>query len=124
MQAVLFTLRLESPPDHLAGLALVCADARYISIRLPQAERLERRFAVAQDWPTIIRELSDLTADALPKSSRLRSIIAGEWPVEVRYVTAQDVGEPVPTLIVETLDSLLKAQPIEPPALRLRQSRS
>jgi len=76
MQAVLFALKDVRQPGQLAGLALVCAHARYVSVRLPRTERLERRFATAQNWRSIMTELSELNAQPLFRTSALHHVIA------------------------------------------------
>ena len=119
MTAVLFALRRPGTAA-LVGFALVAPEARYCSMRARGAERLDRRFATPRDWRAIETELVSLTSGPVLSQSALARVVAGR-DLDLHYVTSETV-EAAPADVAAALDARLRAQPLDEPAIRLRQT--
>ncbi len=116
MTATLFTLRLLGSGE-VDGVALVCPDARYCSVRSRHGQRLDRRFATPRDWRALERELSNLPRGALSDQSITVRVLTGR-DLSVQYLVSEDI-EAAPADLANVLDALLNAQTFEPPSLTL-----
>lgn len=116
MTATLFTLR-RLGSGEIEGVALVCPEARYCSVRSRDGQRLDRRFATPRDWRALERELSSLPPGALSDQSITVRVLTGR-DLGVQYLVSHDV-EAAPEALANVLDALLNAQSLEPPALTL-----
>jgi len=101
------------------GHAVICADARYVTVQHVGATRPERRFIRAHDWPALDRPVSEtlppgpLPADgavsaALLPSDRRRSTV-------VQYLYSEPVLDGPD--VAARLDALLRG--LAAPALRM-----
>jgi hypothetical protein len=103
--------RLET--GAVAGLAAVCAEARYISVAIRGADRLQRRFAQPAEWIEIEHQLKmGISPGPLPRDSYLGRQLLGAFDVAVgvRYVHARELDARSPELVVPTLDGYLLSQ--------------
>jgi hypothetical protein len=95
--ATVFTLRTHAA-GPIVGAALVCPEARYCSVRLRGAERLDRRFATPRDWRALETELVSLPSGVLSSQSVLALVLTGRdlavldaklmaWPLDLHAVS-------------------------------------
>jgi len=76
LTATAFVLSLET--GQVAGMGLLCPDARYGSVLWTGATRVDRRFAQPNEWQAVQRELSEtMPAAALPRTSACAALLAG-----------------------------------------------
>ena len=109
MTAVTFTLT-DLASGTLRGHALLCADARYVSVLGRGTERLDRRFVRPEGWQAIESEIaSRLPATPLPHdsaivqallSSNRKSLIVQYYTQEPIDATPQGLGERLDTSCV------------------------
>jgi hypothetical protein len=107
------TFVIATREDETLGLALVAPEARYASVQLAGVARLVRRHAAPAQWIEVER----LVAEGLPSRRMDEGVFhellaAGDPDKRVAYLHARPIDvEPLTT--VETLDSYLRAQPVE-----------
>jgi hypothetical protein len=109
--AALFTLRVFAA-GPIVGAALVCPEARYCSVRLHGAERLDRRFALPADWKALEAELQSLPSGPLPARSAIVRVLGPDRELVVTHLVTEDVEAGSPSDVAAVLDAKLKAQPL------------
>ena len=118
MTAVAFMIWNRSRTSVL-GVASVCLDARYASVRWAGAERLMRRHCDVETWRAIANELNlKLPAAALPKTSPIAKLLAGEHlhDVQVQYLRQDPIDGSDPAGVAELLDAGLRTTILHEPA--------
>jgi len=104
MRAHRLDLRSKLSGD-LEGVALVCFDARYASVRWRGADRLERRHAPAAMWKALEPVLRSLAiGEAAP--AELEAFVAQERQLMARCSNVHALRAGPPTIAAE-LDALL-----------------
>ena len=121
LTATLFTL---TEAGRLAGLGLVCPEARYASVRWVHADRLDRCRVSAAQWREIARVLgAGTTPGRIEPSSALGTVLAGDrLGVTVQWLTSLPAADVAPEAVAGELDGLLKRQPLTGPLTLLRES--
>jgi hypothetical protein len=93
---------------RVLGQAVLCAEARYVSIAWRGASRLDRRFVTPMAWRSVEREVRDLIPPGpLARQSaivRLFGLTSGQ----VAQYLSQAPIEAAPGAVAATLDSLLR----------------
>jgi len=118
MTATAFNLYKLGTGD-IVGVALMCPEARYCSVRGRVGDRLDRRFVTPRDWRAIETELATLPSGSLSSQSTIVRVLAGR-DLDVRCLTSKDV-EALPIDFVTVLDAKLQSLPLDTPTLRLHQ---
>jgi hypothetical protein len=97
----------------LVGQALVCAEARYASVRWKGAERLDRRFVPAPAWKAIEVEVRDGWSKGLVavESAVFATVVpeGHRGSLRAKFLTGFPV-DAVPMAAAQTLDQYLNAQ--------------
>ncbi len=107
--ALVFALRRAGDGER-AGRAVVCADARYVSVALVGESRLGRRFATVSEWQAIEAEIATLSAGAtLPSDSTTARVVAADLgtALVLRLERAEAI-EATPGELVGALDGLAR----------------
>ena len=117
MTATLFTL---TEAGRVAGLGLVCPEARYASIRWAHADRLDRCPVTADQWREIMQAIR---AGLSPEPLALAAVLTGgRLGLTVQWIHAQPVGAGHgPGAVANLLDRLLKSQALAGPVTPLRE---
>jgi hypothetical protein len=95
----------------VVGAAVLCTEARYCSVLLRGADRLDRRFLPPAAWQALERELRDtLEAGPLPAVSAIaEALVPGRTKdITVQYVAGIQIDAP-PSAVREELDKQLQA---------------
>jgi len=114
MTAVAFMIWNRSHASVM-GVASLCVEARYASVRWCGAERLDRRFADLATWRAIASEVNlQLPAAPLPRTSAIANVLAGErvHDVEIQYLTQTHIDDSEPRLVAALLDAGLRSTTI------------
>ena len=114
MTAVAFMIWNRSHTS-VVGVASVCLEARYASVRWAGAERLDRRFADLEGWRAVANEIGlKLPAKPLTDDSPIAKLLAGERvsDVRVQYLTQEPISETDPRLLAAVLDDGLRSATI------------
>lgn len=119
MTATLFTL---TEAGRVAGLGLVCPEARYASVRWAHADRLDRCHVSAAQWQEIVRMLGDTTPGRIEPSSALGTVLAcGRLGLTAQWLTVLPVADVAPQAVAGELDGLLTRQPLTGPLTPRRE---
>ena len=121
MTATLFTL---TEACRVAGLGLVCPEARYASVRWAHADRLDRCHVSADQWREILQAIrAGLSPQPLAPSSALAAALTGgRLGLTVQWIHAQPVGAGHgPGAVANLLDRLLTSQALAGPVTPLRE---
>lgn len=95
MTAYTFTIRTRET-GQFVGQAVLCAEARYVSIWWKHPPRVDRRFATPTQWLRVINELdAKLPAAPLEDESTIVKVLAGDHALRVviQYLSAQPINE-------------------------------
>jgi hypothetical protein len=118
MTAIAFALTALENGRRIAH-AVICTDARYVPVQYAGADRPERRFIPARDWPALDRAMSErlepgplpadgvISAALLPPDRRRATV--------VQYLYAEPVFDGPDVAL--RLDALLRG--LATPALRM-----
>jgi len=96
-----------------AAWAVLCVEARYCSLAVPNVSTPVRRTLTGSDWKAVGAELSlGLNAGPLPVSGPIAKALAGEAGASLisQYVTAFEV-DAVHLAVTRALDARLLRQP-------------
>lgn len=99
---------------RLLGEAIVCPQARYVSVAWRGAGRLDRKFVHAASWTRIERELADGWPNGIvdTRSAVGETLIADRVAVVVQLVSKTIIAG-LPADIVRILDARLQSPPEE-----------
>lgn len=105
-----------SNEQRLAGIAVICPTARYVSLRFADVDRPDRRHLSPHEWRRVEAELAQgLPASALPVGSALvAALVASSFPttLQVQYRLVVPVeAAPVQTLATRLDDVSRNATP-------------
>jgi hypothetical protein len=105
--AIAFLLT-EPTAGELAGIGLLCPQARYCSVFWADRERPERCSLSPQDWRDAEKEISlGIPTVPLPATSSLRRALTADRGQAVRWSSIEPVPVEGPTSVVSRLDSKL-----------------
>lgn len=109
MTGVLFTI---TEAGRVVGLGLVCAEARYCSVRWAGADRLDRCHLAANDWPLVGAIFKDgMSTRPLEASNVIAATLtAGRPGVAVQWLARLPVEAAEPSTVSANLDRLLRSQ--------------
>jgi len=109
MTAYTFTIRLREK-SQVVGQAVLCAEARYVSVWWTSPPRVDRRFATPTQWLRIINELdAKLPANPLEDTSTIVQVLVGEHAPRflIQYLTAEPIEE-APERVTPVLEQRLR----------------
>jgi hypothetical protein len=109
------TFAVTNPNAETIGLAVLCVEARYASMRWRGVDRVDRRFASPAEWKDMEHQLKmGLSTKPLPPAGVFARVLTGGGPDRiVRWLNVTTITVDDPAMAVQAFDAHLKRQPVE-----------